>query len=133
MIQFVNLCFLPNKQWKQSCTLLHSTYFNLSKHESKLHQVESFTSFACNHCCFWWGMNALECVSMAMYASKLHEDASFTSFTPTFATSRALSNLLNPIPVGGRDARHPPYSFIVLTHIKVKQMTSNPSTIPLWQ
>ena len=40
---------------------------------------------------------------------------------------------LNPIPVGGGVLSTPPYSFIVLTHIKVKQMTSNDLTIPLWQ
>ena len=41
----------------------------------------------------------------------------------------------NPITVGGggEGAQHPPYSFIALTHIKVKQMTSNDLTIPLWQ
>ena len=30
---------------------------SLSKHESKLHEVVSFTSFAYKHCYFWWGMN----------------------------------------------------------------------------
>ena len=41
--------------------------------------------------------------------------------------------LINPIPVGGRGGAQPHYSFIVLTHIKVRQMTSNDLTIPLWQ
>ena len=41
----------------------------------------------------------------------------------------------NPIPVGGGGGAQPPppYSVFVLPHIKVKQMTSNDSTIPLWQ
>ena len=41
---------------------------------------------------------------------------------------RFLACMVNPI------AQHPlPYSFIVLTHTKVKQMTSNDLAIPLWQ
>ena len=35
---------------------------------------------------------------------------------------------VNPIPVGGGVLSTPPYSFIVLTHIKVKQITSNDLT-----
>ena len=41
---------------------------------------------------------------------------------------------LTILPLGGGGAQQPnPLSFIVLTHIKVRQMPSNDLTIPLWQ
>ena len=58
-----------------------------------------------------------------------HGKADLTSFIPLTMNGQYLFSI-NPIPVGG----HPlPYSFIVLTHIKVKLMTLNDLTIPLWQ